>query len=108
MSEREPKNSARYAGVLFSGCVTGLICALAGQVAVAGPGGMSVAQGNVSATQNGSQLQITASHNSVINWQSFNIRAGETTTFVQPSSVSVVWNRILDANPSQIWGTLNA
>ena len=33
---------------------------------------------------------------------------GETTTFVQPSSSSVVWNQINDANPSQILGNLNA
>ena len=72
------------------------------------PQGMTVVQGNVSATQNGSLLNISASANSVINWQSFNIAAGETTRFQQPSSLSVVWNRIYDQNPSQIWGNLQA
>jgi filamentous hemagglutinin family protein len=43
-----------------------------------------------------------------ITWKSFNIDAGETTTFIQPSSSSVVWNQINDANPSQILGNLNA
>jgi filamentous hemagglutinin family protein len=43
-----------------------------------------------------------------INWSSFNINAGETTTFVQPSSSSVAWNYISDPNPSSIAGNLNA
>src|SRR4029077_19813 len=33
---------------------------------------------------------------------------GETTSFIQPSSSSVVWNQINDRNPSQILGNLNA
>src|SRR5262249_34958453 len=37
-----------------------------------------------------------------------NIGVGETTSFLQPSSSSVVWNQINDANPSQILGNLNA
>src|SRR5260370_397997 len=52
----------------------------------ANPNGMSVARGIVSASQNGSQLTVNASANAFINWKSFNIAAGETTTFVQPSS----------------------
>src|SRR5260221_10647445 len=72
------------------------------------PQGMSVVKGTVGASQNGSQLTVTASANAVIQWQSFNIGANETTTFVQPSARSVVWNQIADANPSQIWGNLNA
>ncbi|MFO1476780.1 MAG: filamentous hemagglutinin N-terminal domain-containing protein, partial [Verrucomicrobiota bacterium] len=74
----------------------------------ANPLGMNVIRGNVNAAINGSHLNITASQNAVINWQSFNIGANETTTFIQPSSRSVVWNQIADANPSQIWGSLNA
>ncbi len=88
--------------------LAGLMCGLVSQVALANPGGMTVANGVVTATQNGARLNIQASHNAVINWQNFNIKPGETTTFTQPSAVSVVWNRIFDANPSQIWGSLNA
>ena len=43
-----------------------------------------------------------------MNWQSFNIAAGETTIFNQPSASSIVWNRINDTNPSQIYGSLQA
>src|ERR1041385_5471761 len=86
----------------------GLLAGFVGWNAVGAPQGMSVQQGNVSAAQTGPRLDITASHNAVINWQSFNIGAGETVNFHQPNRVSVVWNRILDTNPSQIWGSLNA
>jgi filamentous hemagglutinin family protein len=52
-------------------------------------------------------LTIQTSDRTAINWQSFNIGVGETTTFVQPSSTSIVWNRINDPNASQILGNLN-
>ena len=68
----------------------------------------TISQGMATFTPSGSQLTITAANNTYINWTSFNIDAGETTTFVQPSSSSLVWNHIGDANPSQIFGTLNA
>ncbi len=88
--------------------LTGLLAGFSGLNAMGGPHGMSVQQGNVSSAQNGSRLDINASHNSVINWQSFNIGTGESVNFHQPNAVSVVWNRILDTQPSQIWGSINA
>lgn len=75
---------------------------------LANPQGLTVQSGTASAVVNGNQLTVTASHNAFLNWQSFNIAAGQTTTFVQPSASSVVWNRINDANPSQIYGNLTA
>jgi filamentous hemagglutinin family protein len=75
---------------------------------VANPQGMTVSRGSATAVSSGSQLNITVSQNAFLNWQSFNIAPGETTTFLQPSSTSIVWNRINDVNPSQIWGNLNA
>ena len=44
----------------------------------------------------------------VINWNSFSIANGELTRFVQPSSSSAVLNRVVTANPSAIYGTLQA
>lgn len=76
--------------------------------ALAAPAGMTVHHGTASVFQNGNQLNITASHNAFLNWQSFNINAGETTRFIQPSETSIVWNKINDANPSQIYGNLEA
>jgi filamentous hemagglutinin family protein len=74
----------------------------------ANPRGGMVTQGAASFSVSGAQLTISTSDHAFINWQSFNIGVGETTTFVQPSSSSLVWNRINDPNPSQILGTLNA
>ena len=76
--------------------------------AMANPQGMSVQGGSATVTINGSQLTINTSQNAFLNWQSFNIAAGETTIFQQPSASSIVWNRINDQNPSQIFGSLHA
>ena len=77
-------------------------------VALANPNGLTVQSGSASAVLNGNQLNVTVSHNAFLNWQSFNIGAGETTTFIQPSASSIVWNNIHDQNASQIYGNLNA
>ena len=74
----------------------------------ANPTGGTVQHGTATFNTSGSQLTITTSSQAFINWQSFNIAPGETTTFVQPSSSSLVWNEINDPNPSQILGNLNA
>ena len=74
----------------------------------ANPVGGNMAQGAATFSASGPQLTINTSDRAFINWQSFNIGLGETTTFVQPSASSLVWNRINDPNPSQILGTLNA
>ena len=85
-----------------------LTCCLCLPQAHANPVGASVAQGSASFTTQGSHLTIQTSDHAFINWQSFNIGLGEITSFVQPSSTSLVWNQIHDQNPSQILGTLNA
>ncbi|MGA2247606.1 MAG: filamentous hemagglutinin N-terminal domain-containing protein [Verrucomicrobiota bacterium] len=78
-------------------------------VADANPTGGAVAQGAAAFSSAGSQFTVNqTSANALINWQSFNIASGETTTFNQPSSSSVVWNQINGSSPSQILGTLNA
>ena len=58
--------------------------------ALANPTGMTVASGAATAQTSGSQLTVTTSQNALLNWQSFNIAAGETTIFNQPSAYSVV------------------
>jgi len=88
------------------------VCAL-GAIArnenlLANPTGLSVVAGTASTQQNGAQLNVTTSQSALLNWSSFNIQAGETTTFIQPSANSVVLNEIGGANPSQIFGSLNA
>jgi filamentous hemagglutinin family protein len=74
----------------------------------ANPQGMTVVSGSAHATQQGSVLQITTSRNAVLQWNSFNIAAGQTTVFDQPSATSIVFNNIHNANPSTIFGSLQA
>ncbi|MGA2140736.1 MAG: filamentous hemagglutinin N-terminal domain-containing protein [Verrucomicrobiia bacterium] len=44
----------------------------------------------------------------IINWQDFSINAGEVTRFVQPSATAAALNRVITANPSLLYGTLQA
>jgi filamentous hemagglutinin family protein len=93
------------AKILFA--VLTLLCCASRELR-ANPQGLVVQRGSASISQSSSAFNILVSQNAVLNWSSFNIAAGETTTFIQPNSQSVVWNRIGDANPSQILGNLNA
>ena len=68
-----------------------------------------VSAGSATATQSGSKLTVDqTSKNVTLNWQSFNISANGAVQFVQPSASAVALNQINDANPSQIFGALNA
>lgn len=75
---------------------------------LANPTGMTVVSGSATATVNGSQLTVTAGNNASLNWQSFNIGAGERTVFNQPSATSIVFNNIGNQSASQIYGGLQA
>ena len=68
-----------------------------------------VSSGKASAVAKGSNLTVNQTSNSAtLNWQSFNIGANGSVTFQQPSSSAVALNRIYDANPSSIFGSLSA
>ena len=90
---------------------TGIACALLvgiAATALANPVGPTVSQGHASFSTSGSTLTVQTSDTAFINWQSFNIALGQTTTFDQPSADSIVWNQIHGNSPSQILGNLNA
>ena len=94
-------------GLLWRAFAGGLLLGF-GWHAPANPTGMTVQSGSASAAANGPRLTVTTSPLAVLNWHSFNIAAGETTIFNQPSAASIVVNRINDLNPSQIYGSLQA
>ena len=87
-----------------------LLClALAGGKAAGNPQGMTVVSGSAQTTQRGGTLQITTtSPGALLRWNSFNIAAGETTLFQEPSAASIVVNNINNASPSAIFGSLRA
>ncbi len=73
------------------------------------PTGGSVQTGSATITTSGSTMTITSqTGNTVINWQSFSIGTGQTANFVQPSSSSVVLNRVVGTEPSTILGALTS
>jgi filamentous hemagglutinin family protein len=77
--------------------------------AFANPTGGTVSAGLASISSSGNTVSVTETSNkAVIDWQSFNIASGETTQFIQPSSSSIVLNRINSGSPSQIFGHLDA
>jgi filamentous hemagglutinin family protein len=78
------------------------------QPATANPSGGTVVSGSATIKSSGTQETITTAGNAYINWNSFNIGTTETTTFVEPSATSVVWNNINGSSASQILGTINA
>ena len=100
---RGPTREVRRAGTWLAAGVL-----LSGGGVQANPVGMTVAGGSATAVVNGNQLTIRTSPLTVLNWQSFNIQPGETTTFLQPGATSIVISRINDSNPSAIFGSLQA
>jgi filamentous hemagglutinin family protein len=78
--------------------------------AMAGPSGGVVVegQGSISTPTTNSTVIDQSSQNLQLNWGSFDVGASESVRFNQPSSKSVALNRILDQNPSQIFGRIDA
>jgi filamentous hemagglutinin family protein len=81
----------------------------AGANAVADPTGGQVSAGTGRIEQRGAITTITqATPKMAINWQGFNIAAGETVNFVQPGASAVALNRVLGTDGTHILGQLNA
>ncbi len=76
--------------------------------AQAAPATPQVVSGQATFLQQGNVFSITNTPNTVINWQSFNVGAGEVTRFIQQSGDSAVLNRIVGHDPSQILGALQS
>ncbi|MGB6261428.1 MAG: filamentous hemagglutinin N-terminal domain-containing protein, partial [Rhodanobacter sp.] len=74
-----------------------------------GPTGGTVVGGTGSITQNGNETVINQiSQRLALNWETFNLKANESVLFNQPGRSAVALNRILDQNPSQIFGKINS
>ena len=112
LTDNHPRNkqtnapgAARFAISKLSTCLVFAFSAAAHAL----PSGGVVAAGAASITNGGSATTITqTSANTVINWQSFGIGAGQMVEFIQPGSSSVALNRVLGSDPSSILGNLSA
>jgi len=73
------------------------------------PAGATVVGGQVVITQNGAAMNIQQSTaRGAIDWQTFNLGAKASVNFAQPSASAVTLNRVLDAQPSQIFGRITS
>ncbi|MCX7261228.1 MAG: filamentous hemagglutinin N-terminal domain-containing protein, partial [Burkholderiales bacterium] len=121
VSARGKKSAVRLvtAAALLAGGAVGTGWALAAPPLITPPAvnqlptGSKVAAGtvNISQTQTATAASMAvqqSSNRAIVNWQSFNVGANAKVNITQPSSSSVLLNRVLDSNPSQIFGQLNA
>jgi len=76
--------------------------------ALAQPRNPRVVAGSASFSQNGNVTTVLAANRTIINYSSFNIPAGQTVRFIQPSANSAVLNRVLSMMPTTINGTLQS
>ena len=94
----------------FARATAGVLGAAAPLMALANPTGGQVVGGSASihnAGANGTVINQN-SQNAIINWQQFNVGANQYVQFVQPNSSSVVLNRVIGGNASQIFGDIKA
>src|SRR6185436_8293794 len=93
--------AATFAASLSVGALSTALAGPTGGVVVEGQG--SISNPSISAT-----VIDQASQRLTLNWSTFNVGANESVQFNQPSSTALALNRILDQNPSQIFGSLRA
>src|SRR5580700_10676186 len=80
---------------------------VAGNCGQNGPG--FVTSGTAFAQQSGNKLTINnLSNSAILNWASFNVSANGQVQFVQPGAASIALNRIFQASPSSILGSITA
>lgn len=76
--------------------------------ALAQPQGAQVVRGQASLTRTGDTTVIRAADRTIINYQRFDVPAGQTVRFEQPTATSRVLNRVAGPDPSTIAGRLEA
>jgi filamentous hemagglutinin family protein len=73
------------------------------------PTGAAVAAGVAAVSQSAAHLNVLQSSNrAIIDWQSFSVGKDASVTFTQPGASAVVLNRVVGADPSQIFGQISA
>jgi filamentous hemagglutinin family protein len=99
-------DSARFRGL----ALVGLALMLAPARVLANPRGGMVRAGSATIVGQGTGQVDVYQHTpeALLSWEQFDIGASEVTNFHQPGASSVAINRILDQNPSQIFGSINA
>ena len=100
--------SALYHRIKPTAVALALATCFSGSIALANPVNPTVVNGTATFATAGNILNITNSHNAIINWGSFSIGVNELTKFIQPSALSAVLNRVIGQDPSAILGALQS
>lgn len=74
----------------------------------AAPQGLSVSHGEIQHSEIGTLTQLSCSDKAILNWDSFSLLENEAALFLQPTTQSVVINRVKGGMPSKILGELSA
>ena len=73
------------------------------------PSGGQVVSGQASIeSANGAMVVRQSTNQAIVNWDAFNVGRDQSVQFIAPNAQSTTFNRILDANPSQIMGRIQA
>ena len=73
------------------------------------PEGGKVVGGSAAISSTGNTLTVQqSSQRAAIDWNTFNVGSGAQINFNQPNAQAATLNRVRDANPSQIFGKVNA
>ena len=102
------------AGVKLAAVVAGLVGGLTAHAqnalpTTALPTGGKVSAGQASIGQSGANMVIQqTSERAAIQWQTFNVGKDAQVQFQQPGASSVVLNRVMTSDPSQIFGRISA
>ncbi|HEX5952415.1 MAG TPA: filamentous hemagglutinin N-terminal domain-containing protein, partial [Rhodanobacteraceae bacterium] len=89
--------------------VCGVASAASGVSATESPTGGKVIGGAGSITQHGAETIVKQQSKLLaLDWQTFNVGKDASVLFDQPSFNAVALNRILDQNPSQIFGKISS
>lgn len=103
------KTISRQLKSAFAAWAAGLYIIGTGATAYALPEGGQVDAGQAAITTAGSTMTIAQqTAQAIINWQNFGIGRGEAVHINQPNSQSMLLNRVVGSNPSEIFGQLTA
>ncbi|WP_052501680.1 two-partner secretion domain-containing protein, partial [Thiomicrospira microaerophila] len=111
VAEIAPGKGKRKGGIV--GAIAALMMGFGGIAHALDPGtlpeGANITHGQAQIQQHNNVMTIHQTSDKLItHWNSFNIGKDATVNFQQPNSNSAALNRVMDNNPSQIHGRLNA
>jgi filamentous hemagglutinin family protein len=105
----KPLNASLKALLKRGGHVGLGIAAFTPVLALANPSGGHVVAGSATIKNTGANTTVVKqnSRSAVIDWQQFNIGNGQYVQFLQPSSSSIILNRVVGGGGSSIFGSLS-